>query len=124
MPARVPQDVDLEDRLLFGLTATRFGELAVAVLAAFAAWRLVPVIGAGLAAAALAVGALFGWARWRGRPADHWAVAYVLFVLRTRRVEIDQRLLQGTRAVVRRRLRLARRRVVRQRLRVLDSPVE
>lgn len=133
MSARVPQDVDLDDRLLFGLTATRFGELGVAVLAAFAAWRIVPAVGPAIAFVALAVGVVLGWGRWRGRPADHWAVVFVLFAIRTRRVEVRTELVKRLRtAAGRRRLTLPQtsfprrfdRRAARQRLRVLDSPVE
>ena len=90
MRARVPQDVDLEDRLLFGLTATRFGEVALAALAALAAWRLVPWVGGAIGVLLVVIGAILGWGRWRGRSADHWIVSVVLFAIRTRRIEVDQ----------------------------------
>src|SRR5665811_2374740 len=38
MPARVPLDVDLEDRLLYGLTPIRLAYAVGALLAAFALW--------------------------------------------------------------------------------------
>ncbi len=39
MPARVPQDVDLEDKLIYGLSPVRFGYLVLAVLGALSLWR-------------------------------------------------------------------------------------
>ena len=95
MHARVPQDVDLEDRLLFGLTAVRFGQVAVACLAAVAAWRLVPWVGGALAVVLVALGAAAGWGSWRGRGLDHWAVAIARYLLRTRRIEVDSARLQA-----------------------------
>ena len=38
MPARIPLDVDLEDKLLYGLTPTRLAYLVIALLAAFSTW--------------------------------------------------------------------------------------
>ncbi|MDP9225902.1 MAG: PrgI family protein, partial [Actinomycetota bacterium] len=38
MRARAPLDVDLEDKLLYGLTPTRLAYLVIALLAAFALW--------------------------------------------------------------------------------------
>lgn len=89
MPARVPQDVDLEDRLLFGLTAVRFGELALGCLAAVAAWRAIPLAGGPVAALLLALGVVLAWGRWRSRPADHWVVAAGQYLWRTYRLRID-----------------------------------
>ena len=80
-------DVDLEDRLLFGLPPLRLGYVAMAAVVALAVWRGVPFVGGPLAALAAAVGAAFGWGSWRGRGPDHWAAAATLWVLRTRRVE-------------------------------------
>jgi len=42
VPARIPLDIDLEDRLVYGLSPQRFGYAAVALLAAMAAWRGLP----------------------------------------------------------------------------------
>jgi hypothetical protein len=132
MHARVPQDVDLEDRLLFGLTATRFGELALAALAALAAWRVVPWVGGSLATLLLAGGAALGWGRWRGRGADHWLVSVVLFAVRTHRLQIDNDGLRWCRTAVARWGRQPKRVLARGRpsarvrpaLRVLDGPAE
>jgi hypothetical protein len=87
MPARVPLDVDLEDRLLYGLTPIRLAYAVGAVLAAFALWSS-PWGPAALRAAAatliIGIGAVVSWGRWRGTPADAWVVDFVLFVARTR----------------------------------------
>jgi hypothetical protein len=85
MHAAVPHDVDLEDRLVFGLTPIRFGYLVIAVLAAVGLWnlhqlpvsvRLVPC----LLVAALAVA--LAWGRWRGRPLDRLALDAAIFCRR------------------------------------------
>jgi hypothetical protein len=89
MPARVPLDVDLEDRLLYGLTPMRLAYAVGALLAGFAIWSTPWGPGALRAAAALLViglGAVVSWGRWRGTPADVWMVDFVLFAIRTNRV--------------------------------------
>jgi hypothetical protein len=89
MAARVPLDVDLEDKLLYGLTPLRLGYLVVGLLAAFSIWSahwgpqwlrgpIAIVIGAGGAAAA--------WGRWHGRAVDGWAVDIVTFLLANYRI--------------------------------------
>jgi hypothetical protein len=85
MPAAVPHDVDLEDRLVFGLTPVRFGYLVIGVLAAVGLCRLhqlpVPVrLVPSLLFAALA--AALAWGRWRGRPLDHLALDAAVFCRR------------------------------------------
>lgn len=89
MPARVPLDVDLEDRLLYGLTPVRLAYMVVAVLGGLAlwssSWSLVPVR-ALAAVACIGIGAAVSWGSWRGRAADAWIVDVVLFVARTHRV--------------------------------------
>jgi len=89
MPARVPLDVDLEDRLLYGLTPIRLAYAVGALLAAFALWSSPWGPGALRAAAAtlvIAIGAVVSWGRWRGTPADAWVVNLVLFAARSHRV--------------------------------------
>lgn len=83
MSARVPLDVDLEDKLLYGLTPIRLGYVVLALLAAFSVWSRgwapVPVRGGAAAAIALA-GAAAAWGRWRGRAADRWVTDIAIFV--------------------------------------------
>jgi hypothetical protein len=89
MLARVPLDVDLEDRLLYGLTPLRLAYAVGALLAAFALWSS-PWSPVALRAVAsslvIAVGATLSWGKWRGAPADRWVVDFLLFVVRTRRL--------------------------------------
>jgi hypothetical protein len=89
MPARVPLDVDLEDRLLYGLTPMRLAYAVGALLAAFALWSS-PWGPAALRAIAsslvIGVGAIMAWGRWRGTPADGWVVDFALFAGRTHRL--------------------------------------
>ena len=89
MPGRIPLDVDLEDKLLYGLTPTRLAYLVVALLAAFSLWSThwgsVP-IRAVAAVALLIVGAGAAWGRWRARAVDSWLVDMVAFILATYRV--------------------------------------
>jgi hypothetical protein len=94
MPARIPLDVDLEDRLLYGLTPARLGYLVVALLSSFALWSSpwsLLAVRASVALLVVGVGAVVSWGRWRGRPADEWLVDIALFVARTRRVSWNLR---------------------------------
>ena len=89
MHARVPLDVDLEDRLLYGLTPMRLAYAVGALLAAFAMWSSPWGPGALRAAGAILVigiGAVVSWGRWRGTPADVWVVNFVVFTARTHRL--------------------------------------
>src|SRR5439155_22726836 len=89
MPARIPLDVDLEDKLLYGLTPTRLAYLVIALLAPFSTWSspcASAPIRAGVAVAWVVIGALAAWGRWRGRPADRWLIDIVGFALSTFRV--------------------------------------
>lgn len=80
-----------------GLTPQRFGYVAVAALAALAAWHAIPILGGALAGLLLAVGAAFGWLQWRGRGLDHWVAAASLWLVRTRRLEVRGRVKFGAR---------------------------
>jgi hypothetical protein len=89
MRARVPQDVDLEDKLIFGLSPVRFGYLVIAGLGALSLWKLEPLPAAlRLAGCLLGVGggALLAWGRWQGRPVDCWVADAAVFARRNRRL--------------------------------------
>ena len=84
MHARVPLDVDLEDKLLYGLTPMRLGYLVVGLLAAFAVWstRWAPSpVRVSTAVLVAAIGASAAWGRWRGRPADSWIADSFLYLV-------------------------------------------
>lgn len=89
MNARVPQDVDLEDRLIYGLSPVRFGYLVIAVLGALSVWRI-ELVPAGPRAVPclllLSAGAGLAWGRWHGRPLDRWLLDLAVFVRRNYRV--------------------------------------
>ena len=88
MPARVPLDVDMEDKLLYGLTPMRLAYLVVALLAGFAVWSAhwtATPVRAAIALAIAAVGACAAWGRWRGRALDSWVTDIAIFTMATRR---------------------------------------
>lgn len=90
MHARVPLDVDLEDKLIYGLTPTRLAYVVLALLAAFAIWTThwsPPPVRAPVAIVVAAVGAAAAWGRWRGRAVDGWLVDLALFVFTNYRVK-------------------------------------
>ena len=82
MHARVPLDVDLEDKLLYGLTPTRLAYVVIAFVGGFAVWSAHwgPAMLRGCVATFLiGFGAAAAWGRWRGRAADDWAVDAAIF---------------------------------------------
>jgi hypothetical protein len=90
MHARIPLDVDLEDKLIYGLTPTRLAYLVIALLAGFATWstRWAPAPVRGSMAFAIAVlGAIAAWGRWRGRPLDAWAIDLAIYIVGNHRLE-------------------------------------
>jgi hypothetical protein len=94
MPARVPLDVDLEDRLVYGLTPTRLAYAVISLLGGFALWssNWAPAMFRALAAlVVIVIGVAMSWGRWRGTPADVWLIDVVLFTARTRQVIFTQR---------------------------------
>jgi hypothetical protein len=98
MPARAPLDVDLEDKLLYGLTPMRLGYAVMAFLSAFALWSTRWAAAPVRAAACLVVviaGATLAWGRWRGRAVDSWVTDIAAFVARTRRVVWNERVVGG-----------------------------
>ncbi|TMD17879.1 MAG: PrgI family protein [Chloroflexi bacterium] len=89
MRARVPLDVDLEDRLLYGLTPVRLAYVVLAGLAGLALWSVewMPMVVRGpLAVIAVVCGGAMAWGRWRGRAADAWAIDAVKFLLSSHRL--------------------------------------
>jgi hypothetical protein len=100
MRARAPLDVDLEDKLLYGLTPTRLAYLVVALLGGFALWSS-PWAPSPLRAvaglAAVGIGALAAWGRWRGRAADVWVADIAMFAMQTNRVAWNKSWLQSLR---------------------------
>ncbi len=89
MHARIPLDVDLEDKLLYGLTPTRLAYLVVGLLSAFAIWSshwAPSPLRATLAITAAAIGAIAAWGRWRSRPVDRWVTDLALFLMSTYRL--------------------------------------
>lgn len=85
MNARMPQDVDLEDRLLYGLSPVRFGYLVIAVLGALTLWRfgaLSPWVRAVPCLLVVAAGAGLAWGRWRGRAVDRWLLDLTVYLHR------------------------------------------
>jgi hypothetical protein len=84
----MPQDVDLEDKLIYGLTPVRFGYLVIAALAAVMVWNLTalpPYLRLPGCLALCAAGAVLGWGRFAGRPADRFLADALLFVGRSYR---------------------------------------
>lgn len=90
MHARVPLDVDLEDKLIYGLTPMRLAYVVLALLAGFAIWTThwAPTsVRAPVAIVVATIGAAAAWGRWRGRPVDGWFIDLVLFVASNYRVK-------------------------------------
>ena len=103
--ARAPLDVDLEDRLVLGLTPVRFAYLAVGAVVAYTLGSH-----AGIAAAvrwpaavlALAAGVALAWLRWHGRPLDAWIADITVHVRRNFEVQIDPGLMRRIQTPLRR----------------------
>lgn len=89
MHARVPLDVDLEDKLMYGLTPARLGYLVVALLGGFTLWssHWAPEAGRGIASVSLVgIGAVLAWGRWQRRPLDAWLSDAAWFAARRYRL--------------------------------------
>src|SRR5437763_1398837 len=93
MSARIPLDVDLEDKLLYGLTPTKLAYLAIALLAAFSIWSThwAPVpVRAGCAVAVAGLGVSAAWGRWRDRALHHDLAGDRRKTCRTRHCRADR----------------------------------
>ena len=89
MPARVPLDVDLEDKLLYGLTPIRLVYLVVALLAGFALWSSpwsLPAVRVVVGVVVIGVGVAMAWGRWRARATDQWLSDIAIFLTRRYRL--------------------------------------
>jgi hypothetical protein len=102
MSARIPLDVDLEDRLLYGLTPVHLAYAVVALLVGFALWSSQWAPSPVRAAASLStigVGAVVAWGRWRGRAVDAWVADAALFALRCHRIVLNESYLRRWKVV-------------------------
>ena len=94
MRARVPLDVDLEDRLVFGLTPMRLAYAVLGGLGAIALWSVhqlflpLRVVGT---VSLLGAGCTLAWGRIAGRPTDAWLIDLALYVASTRRLTLRRR---------------------------------
>ncbi len=98
--ARVPLDVDLEDKLVYGLTPMRMAYAVVALLMGLALWseRWAPAPVRGAACVfVVGVGATVAWGRWRGRAVDRWLTDMAIFVTRSYRVTWNPRWVRALR---------------------------
>jgi hypothetical protein len=94
MPAKAPLDVDLEDKLLYGLTPIRLAYLVVALLAAFATWSSTPLalpVRVAAVVVIVAIGIAAAWGQWRGRAVDSWLIDIAIFLIANYRVEFKLR---------------------------------
>jgi hypothetical protein len=94
MPARVPLDVDLEDKLIYGLTPMRLAYLLVSLLAGFALWSSpwsVQPVRACACLTVIGLGVAMAWGRWRARAADRWLSDIAIFLMRRYRVTWSSR---------------------------------
>lgn len=98
MRARAPLDVDLEDKLLYGLTPMRLAYLVMALLGGFALWSS-PWAPSPLRAIAclfvVGIGVTTAWGRWRGRAVDDWVADISIFVINTHQVVWNKRWAQA-----------------------------
>ena len=89
MSARVPLDVDLEDKLLYGLTPMRLAYMLVSLLGGFALWSspwAIQLVRAGACVAVIGLGVAMSWGRWRARATDRWLSDIAIFLMRRYRV--------------------------------------
>ena len=85
----VPTHLDVEDKVVFGLTVRQFLYLLVGSSASYALWGQSPTLGDGLrvaaAGACIAVTLAFAFVRPAGRALEEWVVAGLIFAASPRR---------------------------------------
>jgi hypothetical protein len=89
MSARAPLDVDLEDKLVYGLTPMRLAYMLVSLLGGFALWSSpwsIQPVRAGACLGVIGLGVAMAWGRWRARAADRWLSDIAIFSMRRYRV--------------------------------------
>lgn len=94
----MPLDVDMEDKLLYGLTPVRLAYMVVALLAGFATWssQWAPSPVRAIASVTLiGLGATLAWGRWQGRPVDGWLTDVCIFMTNAYRVSWDRQWING-----------------------------
>ena len=97
MRATAPLDVDLEDKLLYGLTPMRLAYLLIGLVTGFGLWSSSwgpSPVRAFACSAVVAISAIAAWGRWRGRAVDGWAADLFVFVINTHRFVLDRAWLQ------------------------------
>jgi hypothetical protein len=106
--ARIPAGIDLEDRLLYGLSPARLGYVAVLAVLASWCWRQpvwVPLRVIAVIALLAAAGAI-GWLRYDGRHLDAWAEDLAWHAAGRYRIEVEwaelRRLAESLEARIRR----------------------
>ena len=89
MRARIPAGIDLEDRLVYGLSPARLGYVTGLLVAAIWFWRQALPVPARLLPVALllSAAAAVGWLRYEGRNLDSWAEDVVRHMVRRYRLE-------------------------------------
>jgi hypothetical protein len=91
MRARIPAGIDLEDRLLYGLSPARLGYVAGLVVLASWCWRQ-PIWGPlrfVAAIALLAAAGVVGWVQRDGRHVDAWTEDLARHVIARYRVVVE-----------------------------------
>jgi hypothetical protein len=91
MRARIPAGIDLEDRLLYGLSPARLGYVVGLAVVASWCWRQ-PIWGPLRILAAillLSVAGAVGWLRHDGRHLDAWADDLGRHLVSRYRIEVD-----------------------------------
>ena len=81
--------MDLEDKLLYGLTPIRLAYVVLSLLAGFALWssQWAPSpVRAVACTAVVVIGSVAAWGKWRGRAVDAWVGNLLLFVISTHRI--------------------------------------